>query len=267
MNLWWTLTERPHFSPTELFQKWDVVIVGGGFTGLWTAHHLISSNPRLKIAVLEKDRVGSGASGRNGGWISALYPVTKERTELLDAHLIQSIDEIGDFVSQAKIDCGFIKGGSLSIARNYGQLRRLQKESHDVLLSSKETRERVNFEGALGATFTPHCARINPAQLVVGLAQSLASRGVQIFENTPAEISFNKTVTVNGNLVNADFVVRAIEAYHSQSRDQIPIYSLIVATDPLRLPLSMKLESRISKHSPKLHTSLLMPKELRIIDC
>ena len=68
-SLWWSSATHPTFTPGELDRQWDVVIVGGGYSGMWTAHHLLNSSPDLKIAILEAHQVGSGASGRNGGWL------------------------------------------------------------------------------------------------------------------------------------------------------------------------------------------------------
>ena len=244
MSLWWTLVDHPIFSPQPLDQQWDVVIVGGGFSGLWCAHHLISSDPKLKIAVIEQGQVGSGASGRNGGWVSALYPASDESLfkhfspeiiESLHRHLRNAIDDIGTFANEKHIDCGYSKGGTLVVARNQGQRKRLRKhvEDNSKWLDAEQTRARIGMSHALGAVYSPDCAAINPAALVVGLARSLEERGVSIFENTFAEISRRKKIHVGGRHIRTQSVVRAIEAYHANSRDQIPIYSLMIATEPL----------------------------------
>ncbi|MFZ2228580.1 MAG: FAD-dependent oxidoreductase [Candidatus Nanopelagicaceae bacterium] len=242
MSLWWSDINRPEFSPGDIDRRWDVLIVGGGFSGLWSAHRLITNDPSLKIAIVEKDQVGSGASGRNGGWASALYPVSDEtlltrcsqsQVDQLHKSLKAAIDEMGEFIEKSKIDCGFRKSGTLIVARNGGQLRRLQIESQSPLLSQEETRSRIGMSGALAASFTPDCAALNPAALVVGLAKTLEARGVAIFENSLAEISKRRKISVNGQAIKAKFVIRAIEAYHERTRDQIPIYSLMIATEPL----------------------------------
>ncbi len=244
MNLWWSLVDHPVFKPGELDRPWDVVIVGGGFSGLWTAHHLKESEPTLRIAVLEKDHVGAGASGRNGGWVSALYPIedhklikhsSAQSIHELHAHLRKTIDDIGDFADKFGSSCGFTKGGTLVVARNEGQLKRLAVhiEEDYTLLSARETRSRIHMSDALGSIYTPNCAAINPAALVVDLARSLEARGVSIFENTEASIAKDRSVSVSGKTLDSKFVVRAVEAYHEGTADQVPIYSLMVATEPL----------------------------------
>ena len=244
MSLWWTQVGHPVFAPQPLDQQWDVVIVGGGFSGLWCAHHLISCDPNLKIAVIEQNQVGSGASGRNGGWVSALYPASDESLgkrfspeiiESLHAQLRNAIDDIGGFINERDIDAGYHKGGTLVVARNQGQHKRLRRhlEKNSIWLDAKQTRARIGMSQAIGAVYSPDCAAINPAALVAGLARSLEDRGVSIFENTFAEISRHKKIHVGGRHIRTQTVVRAIEAYQVQSRDQIPIYSLMIATDPL----------------------------------
>lgn len=244
MSLWWTLVDHPEFTPSELHQQWDVVIVGGGFSGLWTAHHLKIGNPSLKIAVLEKNQVGSGASGRNGGWASALYPIddsqlrkkfSAEAVHELHQHLKKTIDDISLFVTTEDIDCAFHKGGSLIIARNEAQFRRLGSHVEEgyVRLDARETNQRIRMQGALGSVYTPNCAALNPAALVVGLAHSLQRRGVSIFENTAGEMALDNSVSVEGAKISSNFVVRAIEAYQEGTRDQVPIYSLMIASEPL----------------------------------
>jgi glycine/D-amino acid oxidase-like deaminating enzyme len=244
MSLWWSSLVHPEFKPGEVHRTWDVVIVGGGFSGLWTAHHLKEWEPTLRIAILEKNLTGSGASGRNGGWVSALYPIADSKMlkqaspqsiHNLHVHLRKTIDDIGRFVAAEGVDCSYVKGGTLVIARNEGQLKRLasQIDADHTFLNASETKARINISGALGSTFTPHCAAINPAALVIGLARSLEKRGVSIFENTEAEISADKYVSVGGSRLDTNFVVRATEAYHEGTSDQVPIYSLMIATEPL----------------------------------
>ena len=116
-SVWWSSAQHPTFTPGDLYRNWDVLIVGGGFSGMWTAHHLLNSSPDLEIAILEAHEVGSGASGRNGGWASALYPVDDETLAKhvsaqsisdLHAQLEKSIDEIGQFALSSEDSVAFV---------------------------------------------------------------------------------------------------------------------------------------------------------------
>jgi|FLOH01.1.fsa_nt_gi glycine/D-amino acid oxidase-like deaminating enzyme len=246
-SLWWRSVERPIFTPGPISKYWDVAIIGGGFSGLWTAHHLKVNNPELSIAIFEANFVGSGASGRNGGWISALFPVDKEKLrkrdsegaiDLLFKNLEASVVEIGSFARAANIECGYSKSGTYNVARNLGQLARIKNKiaRESIFLDKIEISEKINMSGALGGAFNPNCASVNPYQLLTGLAQDLEAKGVSIYEQARAEVT-GRNINVHFQeeeiLVNTKYTVRAIEAYHSQTRDQVPIYSLVVATEPI----------------------------------
>ena len=244
-SLWWANVVHPTFSPKNIDSPWDVVIIGAGFSGLWCAHHLLQNNSELSIAIFEQNQVGSGASGRNGGWLSALYPVDDHKLAMkfaaqtiaaLHSHLEKGIDEIAEFAHINSIECGFSKGGTLNIARNKGQLKRIRNDSPQDYLSESQIKSRIAMHGAIGGSYTRHCAAINPASLVTGLALNLQRRGVSIFEFTPATVSdLGVSVTYEGQArtIAHTYLVEAIEAYRTNSRTQIPIYSLMVATEPL----------------------------------
>lgn len=243
-SVWWSSAQHPTFTPGELYRQWDVVIVGGGFSGMWTAHHLLNSSPNLKIAILEAHEVGSGASGRNGGWASALYPiddsklakyVSAQSISNLHTELEKSIDEIGQFALNSEDPVSFTKSGSITVARSTAQFMRIKNGllPRESALSKDETLAKIRMSRTIGASFNPDCATINPTQLVIALAKSLAQRGVHIFENTRAEISATGSISVNSKNVEAKSVVRATEAYHEKNREQVPIYSLMIATEPL----------------------------------
>jgi glycine/D-amino acid oxidase-like deaminating enzyme len=263
-SLWWStldgvVTSRPALSK---HLDVDVAIVGGGFTGLWTARELKRRDPRLQIVVLEQAVCGFGASGRNGGWASALYPVSDEAlvaSHGLDAftHLRRQLQDavrtLGESIAADGIDAHYVRGGTLTFARSDLQSTRLQESvansrelgyTEDDLrwLDRDEAGERATVQNSLGATFSPHCARIHPARLVRGLADVNERLGVQIFENTtvarilPARGTHAPEVITAGASVHARFVVRATEGFTptlpKERRSVAPLYSLMIATEP-----------------------------------
>ena len=237
----------------------DVAIIGAGYTGLWTAYYLAEARPDLRIAIVEKEIAGFGASGRNGGWASALFPssmatLAKEggRAGALAQHAAMraSIDEVIRVAEAEGIDAGIAKGGTLTLARSAVQLasaRAAVDEAHAwdqqevELLDGPAARARLNATDTIGAMFTPDCAAIHPAKLVRGLARAVSERGVTIYEQTQATSITPHTVVTSGGTVTADFVVRATEGYtptlEGRRRAIAPVYSLVVATEPL--PASM----------------------------
>ena len=235
----------------------DVAIVGAGFTGLWTAYYLAQARPDLKIAVLEKEIAGFGASGRNGGWASALFPSSlatlargsdRERALAQHAAMRASVDEVIAVADAEGIDADIAKGGTIVVARTAPQLERATAEVQDarawgrgeddiVLLDEAAARAHLNAAGTLGATYTPDCAAVHPAKLVRGLAAVVRRLGVELYEQTPALSLAPHAVGTPRGTVTADFVVRATEgstpSLPGLAREIIPVYSLIIATEPL----------------------------------
>ncbi|MDT4998747.1 MAG: hypothetical protein QOK12_852 [Mycobacterium sp.] len=233
----------------------DVCIVGAGYTGLWTAYYLKRADPQLRIVVLEAEFAGFGASGRNGGWLSALVP--GDRNAMARQHgregvvawqraLIESIDEVIDVAAREGIDAGIVKGGTLDIARNRAQASRLASsfeeertwQVHGIEpLTADESARRIGFSGVVSAYFNPHCARIQPARLARGLADAVERLGVQIYEESPVtEISQGRAVTRSGT-ASAPIVLRATEAFTAAlpglRRRWLPMNSSMIATDQI----------------------------------
>jgi glycine/D-amino acid oxidase-like deaminating enzyme len=214
----------------------DVCIVGAGYTGLWTALELRRADPSLRVVVVEKEMAGFGASGRNGGWV--LGALAGPRDAALERAIRASVDEIGRRVAEEGIDCDFVKGGTLTVAQTAVQLERLHAHRGDEeLLGADELASRVRVRGALGALFSPHCARVQPAKLVRGLAVAAERTGVTIYEETPAlELETGRVRTAAGE-VNARWIVRATEAYTADlpglRRQLAPVTSAMIATEPL----------------------------------
>lgn len=220
----------------------DVAIIGGGLTGLWTAYYLARRDPGLRIVVIEKHIAGFGASGRNGGWCSALFPASTaalERRHGLDAALamrramIDTVDEVGHVVAAEGIDCDFAKGGTISYARSAVHRRAAIAE---VVEAQRYGVDAVTLR-ADGGTFDPACARLHPAKLVRGLARTVERLGVRIYEQTEVLDFAPRTVTTTHGTVRAEAVVLATEGYGATlartHRSVLPLYSLMIATEPL----------------------------------
>ena len=232
----------------------DVAVVGAGFTGLWTAYYLLLEDPSMRITVLDAEIAGFGASGRNGGWCSALFPsnastiAARYGVDAARMHyraMRESVREVVRVADGERIDADVSLGGTVVLARNRPQLSRARDEVAEAdrfglgttLLSAEAARERLNTANALGGTFTPHCAAIHPAKLVRGLARCVERRGGRIFERSPAiAIQPGRVLTATGT-VKADVVVQATEGYTptlaGQRRRIAPVYSLVIATAPL----------------------------------
>jgi glycine/D-amino acid oxidase-like deaminating enzyme len=232
----------------------DVAIVGAGFTGLWTAYYLHAADPSLRIALLEKDIAGFGASGRNGGWCSALYPVsvaTLAAEQGRDAAIAQyaamrgSVEAVLRVVANEQIDADPARGGTVVLARNDVQLRRAINEVAEAdeyalgktLLDAEAARGRLAATNVVGGTYTPHCAAIQPAKLARGLATRVADWGASIYEQTPVVAIAPHAAHTQTGTVHAQYVVRATEGYTpslaGERRAVAPVYSLIIATEPL----------------------------------
>ena len=239
----------------------DVAIVGGGFTGLWTAREVLRRDPSLRVLVIEREVCGFGASGRNGGWASALYPQStaavrhahgEDAATHLRLTLERAVVDLGDAAAADGIDADFVRGGTLVFARSEVQATRLRAEldelraqgSLDVQwLDEAEARERGAASHVRGALFTPHCARLHPAKLVRGLARAVERAGATIVEGTTVtrivggDTSRRATVVTTNGSVHATYVVRATEGYTptmaGARRTVVPLYSLMIATEPL----------------------------------
>ena len=234
----------------------DVVIVGAGFTGLWTAHSLLRLDPGLRVVVLERETAGFGASGRNGGWCVGEYsgPFTAvERAggpgsyEQMAREMHRSVDEVGAVVADAGIDCGWHKGGAVVFAVNRPQLIRLQKRYHHykkygvggawALLDFDQAWRIVRVPGIKGALFMPHAATVHPARLARGLAAEVERLGGVVHEQTRVRSIRERHVLTDHGTVRADVVVRCTEAYtrsiEGHERDVVPLANHVIATEPI----------------------------------
>jgi glycine/D-amino acid oxidase-like deaminating enzyme len=259
VSYWWQARGIPPRRPalpgsTEA----DVCIVGAGYTGLWTAYYLSRADPALRIVLLEASFAGYGASGRNGGWVTAELPGSRARyarhprgtdgVRDLEQHLRDTVDEVARVCAAEGIDAGLVKGGTLTVATSAAQEARLRHRlerdrawGDDAAtvryLEKAELDDHLRLTGALGALYSPHCARMQPADLVAGLAETVTRAGVRLFEATPVtSISAGRARTPAGD-VRAPYIVRCTEGYTAdipgQHRTLLPMNSSMIITGPL----------------------------------
>jgi glycine/D-amino acid oxidase-like deaminating enzyme len=246
------LTPRP---PLPGDEKVDVAIVGGGFTGLWTAYYLARADPSLRIAVLERRVAGFGASGRNGGWASAELTVPPtvvaarfgtDAARAMAAAMREAVREIERVCEAEGIDAHLARGGSLKVARSRLEADRLRAELEAVApldegdrrwLDAEEAGERIGVAGLHGAVFTPHCAALQPARLVRGLARVVEGLGVEIHEGTAVRAVRPGLVRTDRGTVRADVVVRALEgetgSLRGHGRLLLAVHIHMGVTEPL----------------------------------
>ena len=264
-SVWWTTLPAPPAvrAPLDGDRDVDVASVGAGFTGLWTALGLVRHDPQLRVVVIEADVAGAGASGRNGGWASALYPISFERVAAESGHaamaqlrrvLRDAVVGIGEIAHDENIEFDYRRGGTVTLARTELQGARLHAELDELhglgdtdedarWLDEREARASCNATDVLGAMYTPHCAAVHPAKLAVGLAAACERRGVEVCERTvvtairPGTAWQRPTARTERGTVRADVIVRATEGYTPRfadaRRDVAPLYSLVIATEPL----------------------------------
>lgn len=243
--------------PLEGHQQADVVIVGGGFTGLWTAWYLKQLAPHQDIRVLEAEHFGHGASGRNGGWVIGNIAGLERHLEGLDIGTRQdlcrllgdNVDDLGNALAEAGIDADFHKGGALNVAARYPAQEAIQRrylahlhelgfsEQHCQWLSADELTDMARFRRPFGAAFQHQVATLHPRKLINGLVRQLAATGVHLHEQSRVISTAERQVSTHEGSVEARTVVIATEGYSEKlaniRRHVIPVESLVIATEAL----------------------------------
>jgi glycine/D-amino acid oxidase-like deaminating enzyme len=260
LGFWWHSVggAPPPRPPLDGRIEADVAIVGGGYTGLWTAYYLKRADPSLQVTVLEAERVGFGASGRNGGWVSGffsgpprVYPAMGSSGlgfQALQREMFATVDEVARFLAEQGADADFYKGGHVSVALNDAQAQRVRAQVHDAhsrglgegdlcVLDGEALAQRLRIQGALGGSFSPHVARVHPVKLLLALAQAAQRLGVAVYERSPVgEIGAHRVRTPAG-AVRARWIVRATEGYTASlpglRRLLAPVNSSMIITEPL----------------------------------
>lgn len=256
VSYWWSDLGLPEpRDPLAGDTEADVVIVGAGYTGLWTAYYLAELRPDLDVRVVEQRFAGYGASGRNGGWLSASvtggldgYARTHPRPDVARFQLAMNdaVDEVIRVAERHDIDAEVRRGGTLLVARNDAQHGRARQaavtaerwpETGARLLSVDEADARIRVAGTQAALWEPHCARIHPARLARGLARVVRERGVRIHEGTTVRAIAAGGVETDRGRIRARHVIRATEGFTAglagERRTWVPMNSSMIVTEPL----------------------------------
>lgn len=247
---------REHFESDPDAKSAHVTVVGSGYSGLWTAIWLKKLQPSVDVLVLDAEEPGFGASGRNGGWCSALFPVGlddlarrngNDQARRMQTAMNHTIADVERFVVDNSIDCDWARGGTVTVATNPAHEGRLRQQAqtfaqhgfHDVTMINKESvDDLLRVEGARGGLFSPHCAALHPLKLLNGLVCIARDLGVRVVGNSRVHsIDAGAVQLVDGRRVTSEWVVRATEGFTPELKDErravLPIWSYMVATEPL----------------------------------
>ena len=237
----------------------DVVIVGAGYTGLATAYHLKTAEPSLKVAVLDAETTGFGASGRNAGFIMTLFGASsglmkslhgKEKLAAAHSYMESAIDALEAMVNEHKIDCDFERSGFLKVATSPAYERRIKDEIELFQsigakgfewLDAAQVAARVRSPTFMGACWEPHCGLLNPVKWVDALRRLAVARGAKVYEGTRVETVAREggkfRVATPGGTVTAEKVVFATNGYThlipGLASKQVPAFAYIVVTERL----------------------------------
>jgi glycine/D-amino acid oxidase-like deaminating enzyme len=260
-SFWFTTGDPGPVRPPALGHATaDVAIVGGGFTGLWSAIHLLETSPSIRVTVLEADRVGAGASGRNGGFCAASlthglgngllhFP---HEIDVLEAEGVRNLAELVAFVRDEGIDCDLEPTGVLDVATEPWQVAELE-EWVELSAEHGTPLELLDREAVQAAVQSPRflagvrsgadrTVLLNPAKLAWGLAAAAERRGARIVEASPVTALRRRAggvrvQTAAGATIDADQVLVATSAYSAWlgrlSPLFVPVYDYALMTEPL----------------------------------
>ena len=249
----WLDIQRPEHPALTGAVSCDLLVIGGGYTGLWAALHAAERNPDRKIVLIEANRIGWAASGRNGGFVDASLTHGAENGksrwadefDTLQAMGLENLDGMAADIERLDLDAEWRRTGMLSVATEPHQVDWLAESAaagEGRFLDQEQVRAEVASPTYRAGLFEPDtCAIVHPAKLAVELARACREAGVHIHEHTRAVSvqSSGSGVRVGAEtaVVNAKQVVLATNVYPSLVRRNrwytVPVYDYVLATEPL----------------------------------
>ncbi|MBB5160877.1 glycine/D-amino acid oxidase-like deaminating enzyme [Mycobacterium sp. AZCC_0083] len=249
----WLDIARPEYPRLSSSTTCDLLVVGGGYTGLWTALHAAQRNPDQRIVLIEADRIGWAASGRNGGFVEAslTHGLANGKTrwpneiDRLTEMGIENLDGMQDEIARLGLDVEWQRTGMLAVATEPHQVEWLQEaadKGEGSFLGRADVQSEVHSPTYLAGLFEPDtCAIVHPAKLALELSRACAEAGVRIYEHTNA-VTLDSggaalRVDTGGAIVTARQVVLATNVFTSLLRRNrfhtVPVYDYVLATEPL----------------------------------
>jgi glycine/D-amino acid oxidase-like deaminating enzyme len=255
---WLDSNAKPEITqPLTTQIKTDLAIIGGGYTGLWTALLAKQADPNRDVVLIEAGEIAIGASGRNGGFCAASLThgfsngVSRWEKEICTLLRLgnDNLDAIEATVKEFNIDCEFVRSGEIFIANEEYQIKSLQEEINEAAeyglnlkyLGQDEIRARVNSHSYLAAVHDPSVAMLNPAKLAWGLKKACLQFGVKIYESTPVtqlgDCGKDVLLKTPRGQVQARRVALATNAFPPLlkylSHYIVPVYDYALMTEPL----------------------------------
>lgn len=255
---WLDRADRPAAGPSYRGDaRADLVIVGGGYTGLWAAYLAAVRDPGRRIVLLESGRIAEGASGRNGGFVSPslthglLNGINRFPDEISTILRLghESLDAMEQTIADEGIACDFVRAGELDVAMHDHQLEDLQGTAALAaglgepmqFLDAAAAQRRVHAPEVIGGLWDPSVALVDPARLAWGLLDAVRRRGVEVFEHSPVLGIDRRRARVDvrtpAGTIRAGAVALATNAYPpllSRMRHYVvPVYDYALMTEPL----------------------------------
>lgn len=246
----WLDIPRPQHAALSGSVDCDLLIVGGGYTGLWTAVHAARRNPGQRIVLIEADRIGWAASGRNGGFVDASLTHGHDNgtsrwadeIDLLDTMGMANLDGMAADIERLGLDVEWERTGMLTVATEPHQVAELAEADNGTFLDQRQVRAEVASPTYLAGLFeADSVAIVHPAKLALELARTATEVGVQVHEHTRA-VSLSSAggclrVDTGAAVLTAQRVVLATNVFRSLLRRNraftVPVYDYVLATEPL----------------------------------